>query len=123
MASIDKISVKDEEYVINEEKWADYYSGFEYIKIDDNFSIMKKGRLCILRVYDFFVASLSPSATSWKATLPEGIVPSLYMSSALVSSGGKAYVSVDTNRHIQIQTSNEALNDAVLNGQIVFPIK
>ena len=84
---------------------------------------MRKGKLCILRVYNVSITSLGAGKTSWQATLPDGIVPQLYMSNALLSSSGKARVAVNTDRHVEISTSNESLSNATLNGQIVFPIQ
>lgn len=74
-------------------------------------------------MYNVNISSLGAGKTSWQTTLPEGIVPQLYMSNALLSSSGKARVAVDTDRHVEISTSNEALSNATLNGQIVFPIQ
>lgn len=96
--------------------------GFKYTAINDNFALLTKGHLAIIRVYNLHIDALAASTTSWRATLPEGVVPQMYMTSALLSSGSKARVSVNTNRHIEISTSNEPISNATLNGQVVFTI-
>lgn len=111
------------DYVDSDQARSSIDQAFEYISIKDGYALMRKGHLCILRVYNVVISSLAAGKTSWQATLPKGIVPQIYMSNALLSSSGKARVAVDTDRHVEISTSNEALSNATLNGQIAFPIR